>query len=432
MRCILIVLDGLGDRGHRLLNGKTPLQAASTPNLDRIAEAGISGLYHPLMQGIALPSESAHFLMFGYNMADMPGRGMLEAIGDGIPVNSEDVAILARLFSATLEGNKLIIQNEKPDIDEESAYRLQQCIEPVVEGAFSLELVPRKGIEGILLLRGGLSTDITDSNPVYAGRPIMKVRPLAPKENEPGAIITADLVNTFLRNSHLKLTGHPINERRMAQGRLPVNALATQRAGGLTEAPSFEKRWGMKALSLSSGSVYRGICSFLGIENRQIYGAADHEEDLLSKLKAAHLETGFDFIHVHTKAPDEAAHTKNPEYKKEVIEALDRALAFAIDEIIPNEDNLLVITADHSTPSSGRMIHSGESVPLTMVGPNTRKDAVTAYDEVTCSCGGLGTARGRELMYLILNFTDRGKLWGLIDSPDDEPYFPGHYESLEC
>ncbi|MDX1779467.1 MAG: alkaline phosphatase, partial [Thermodesulfobacteriota bacterium] len=154
------------------------------------------------------------------------------------------------------------------------------------------------------------------------------------------------------------------------------------------------------------------------------------EHDLCERLKCAKAATEYDFIHVHTKAPDQAAHTRNPEHKKATIESLDRALAYAIEEIVTDENILLVITADHSTASTGSMIHSGESVPLTMVGKYTRRDDITTFNEVSCAGGALSMVRGKELMYLILNFLDRGKLWGLMDSPVNQPFFPGNYKPL--
>ena len=96
MRCILLILDGLGDRGHAALDGQTPLQAASTSNLDRLAALGMTGLYHAWLQGMALPSEIAHFLLFGYDLSEFPGRGYIEALGLNIPLEEQEVALLGR------------------------------------------------------------------------------------------------------------------------------------------------------------------------------------------------------------------------------------------------------------------------------------------------------------------------------------------------
>jgi 2,3-bisphosphoglycerate-independent phosphoglycerate mutase len=108
-----------------------------------------------------------------------------------------------------------------------------------------------------------------------------------------------------------------------------------------------------------------------------------------------------------------------------VIEAVDSALAYAIETIAADDDILFIVTADHSTAASGTMIHTGETVPLVMTGKHIRRDEVTKFDEISCAAGGLSLVRGNELMYLVLNSLDRGKLWGLMDSPDDQPFTPG-------
>jgi 2,3-bisphosphoglycerate-independent phosphoglycerate mutase len=156
----------------------------------------------------------------------------------------------------------------------------------------------------------------------------------------------------------------------------------------------------------------------------------DWGADLLERLQKAYRAKEYDFIYVHTKAPDEMAHLGDPEKKRKVIEALDKAFAWVVKEIIPDEEVVFVLTSDHSTPSGGEMIHSGEPVPLAITGRYARRDAVQHFDEIRCASGALGMVRGHEVMYMILNLLDRGKLQGLMDSPTNQPYFPGPYQSL--
>lgn len=430
MRCILLVLDGLGDKGHPCFDGRTPLQAARTPNLDRIAQMGMNGLYHSYLQGTAMPSEIAHFLMFGYDMTEIPGRGFIEAVGYGIPMSEGDVALLARLVPVARQGDILVVQQEEPDIDRSSCYALQESIRSFKKEDVEIELTPKKSLETILVMRGALSHHITDSNPIHAGRPLMHVLPTHGHENDPGAVRAASLLNVYLRLSHFALVDHHINRAREEAGRPPVNAVATQRAGRSMAVKPFRDKWGLVGASISAGPMYRGMCSLLELEFLLPPITVDPEQDLVSHLREAQRMTEFDFIHIHAKAPDEAAHSKDPQAKKAVIESLDRALKFALNEIVPDEDILFVITADHSTASTGQMIHSGETVPLTMTGKYVRRDSVAHFDEVSCAPGALSLVRGRELMLLILNFMDRGKLRGLRDSPIDQPYFPGRYKSL--
>ncbi len=431
MRCILLLLDGLGDRSHPILKGKTPLQAAHTPNLDRIAATGMNGLFHSHLQGAALPSELAHFLMFGYRMEEFPGRGVVEALGEGIDVHEGDVALLARIFSVSREKSALVLRHEDPVLDGKSCRILHDAVGHFNHLGVEVEFVPTKGIGGILILRGEVSSAITDSNPITEGRPLMEVLPLRPMADDHRARKTADVLNAYLRWSFPTLSEHPINRKRVKGGLPPINAVGTQRAGMMGRLPTFTEKWGLKGLMIASGAVYQGLGRVVGMETRKVKDTDDPAGDLRERLEIAYRAKEFDFIHVHTKATDEAGHTRDPLVKKRVIEVIDTALDYALKEIVPDDNVLFIVTADHSTASSGTMIHTGESVPIVMTGRYTRRDDVRRFDEVSCASGGLSLVRGGELMYLILNFLDRGKLWGLMDSPDDQPFTPGRYTPLK-
>jgi 2,3-bisphosphoglycerate-independent phosphoglycerate mutase len=430
MRCILLLLDGLGDRSHPILKGKTPLQAAHTPNLDKIAAIGMNGLFHSHLQGAALPSELAHFLMFGYRISEFPGRGVVEALGEGIDVHEGDVALLARIFSVSRESKTLVLRHENPELDSKSCRILHETVGRFNHLGVEVEFLPTKGIGGILILRGDVSSGVTDSNPIIEGRPLMEVLPLRPMADDPSARKTAEVLNAYLKWCFRTLSDHPLNRKRVEMGLPPINAVGTQRAGMIGKIPSFTEKWGLNGLMIASGAVYHGLGQVVGMETLKVKDTADAGRDLRERLEIAHKAREFDFIHVHTKATDEAGHTKDPLVKKRVIEAIDTALAYAVEEIVPDDDVLFIVTADHSTASCGTMIHTGESVPIAMTGKYTRRDDVRRFDEVSCASGGLSLIRGEELMYLVLNFLDRGKLWGLMDSPDDQPFTPGRYTPL--
>ena len=424
-RCILVILDGLGDHGHAVFGGRTPLQAASTPNLDRLAALGMNGLYHSYLQGVAMPSEIAHFLMFGYDLVDFPGRGYLEAVGENIPLSPGDVALLGRIFSVREQQQHLILELEDPEVDAKTCLALQRDIKHYAAAGVEVEFVPTKGIQGLVIVRGDVSPAITDANPIHEGRPLMQVLPIQGKEQDERVGRTCQALNDYLLWSYRRLSRHPLNQARLSRGLPPLNAVGLQRAGQHRPVPAFAAKWGLRPLALATGPLYRGLSQYLGMSLRPVQDTAYPEADLRDRLRLAKELAEYDFVYVHTKAPDVAAHTKDPRIKKRVIETLDRAFAYALDEIVTDPNLLLVITADHSTNSAGRMIHSGESVPLTMIGAYTRRDAVTRFDEVSTASGSLSLVRGPELMHLILNFLDRGKLFGLMDSPVDQPYSPG-------
>lgn len=431
MRCIFVILDGIGDRGHECFNGKTPLYWANTPNLDYLSSIGMNGLYHTVSQGIPMSSETAHFLMFGYELEEFPGRGFIEAIGEEINVGKNDVAILCHLCCVEEKNNNLILKWGFPEIETHKADILKETINYYEFNDIKIELHNSKKTQGFLILKGDVSEKVTDSDPIYEGRSILKVLPIQYKKITKASIKTAEALNNYLIWSYNKLKNHIINRERLTNSLLPINAIVTQRPGKYKKIQPFENKWGLKGLSITSGSIYWGLCKMLGMDVIKVYDSGDIEKDLIERLKIAKEAYEFDFIHVHTKMPDEASHKKNPFYKKEVIELIDKAMSYAINEIIIDKEILLIITADHSTASSGSLIHSGETVPITMVGKYVRKDNVKNFNEIDCASGALGILKGKELIYLVLNFLDKAKLHGLMDSPIDNLYYPSNSESLK-
>ena len=257
------------------------------------------------------------------------------------------------------------------------------------------------------------------------GLPLIDVAPLAQGESDPFATHTAHALRSYLLWCKQVLDAHPLNRDRLEQGLAPVNGIVTQRPGQWREVEPFSRRWGLKGVSVASGLVYWGICQFLGMDVHKVQDGPDAGLDLAERLQwaMAHRDE-YEFFHIHSKTPDAAAHTKDPHAKVRVIESLDRGLGRVMDDLHDNE-TVVVVTADHSTPSGGPQIHSGEDVPFMVIGPGIRRDTVCRFDEVSCGGGLLGRIHGADFMYMVLNWLDRAKLAGLMDTPDDQPYWPG-------
>ena len=428
-KCLLLLLDGLGDRSHPELGGRTPLQAARTPNLDRIADLGANGLFHPALPGRAFPSEKAHFALFGYSQEEFPGRGLLEALGHGLTPGPRDVALLAHLASASEREGCLFLEREAPEApQQEDLEQLLNALPSSEGGDIAVQFHPTRDHFGILLLQGEVSPRITDTNPMRDGIFVPDVLPREGLGREEARLArnTALALKDYLLRARSALKDHPVNARRTRHGFPPLNALITQRPGRYTAVPAFEERFGLSGASVASGAVYWGLAEFLGLEAVPARDGNDPGTDLAERLETAfRLFSETDFIHVHTKAPDTAAHSKDPRRKTEAIEALDRGLGDFGPERILQEDILLAVTSDHSTPSSGPLVHCGEPVPLSLVSRGTRRDGVDRFDETKCAAGCLGLIREREFMYTVLNLLDRAKLAGVMDTPRDQPFWPG-------
>lgn len=422
-RCILILLDGLGDRAYDSLGNQTPLQAARTPNLDKLAAMGASGLFHADRIGVALPSENAHFAMFGFKKEEFPGRGILEALGADIPVTHDDVALLAHFASVKEEGGILKLVKQRPKVTKKEAEYFAKRIASQSIGKVKAKFVQTHQLDGILVLSGDVCPSITDTDPIAEGENLIDVAPYINSANDKKAKTTAKALKSYLLWCYEILGKDSFNKERVKKRQAAVNFLVTQRAGQLKEIETFSERWGMRGLSISSGLVYWGLGSFLGMDIAKVKDSKSSGDDLAERIQlAVNKKQDYEFIHVHTKAPDAAGHSKDPLNKVAAIEALDRGLKGVLKHI--DKETLFMITADHSTPSSGPLVHSGEPVPLMLVGPGIRKDTVKKFDEIHCACGALGCLQGRDLMPLVLNCLDRAKLQGLMDTPEDRPYWP--------
>jgi 2,3-bisphosphoglycerate-independent phosphoglycerate mutase len=392
-----------------------------------LASLGSSGLFHAERPGIALPSENAHYAMFGYSHEEFPGRGYLEALGAGIKLEPNDVAVLAHFDHVVVKNGVLVLEKERPPASTEEISTLSKFIESYESEGVSFKYVPTYGCDGILILCGEVSPYITDSDPITEGETLIEPVPWKDFSNDSAAIKTAHVLKNYLLWCYKNLSQDPLNKAREKKNLPTLNAIATNRTGRFKQVEPFGERWGLRALSISAGVVYHGLAEHLGLDVIKVRDSDDPGKDLTERLEQALEKTGdYDFIHVHTKAPDVASHKKDPELKKKTIESLDSGLGEILDLLINRKDLLLAITADHSSPCTYPLVHSGEPVPITMFGESVRVDNVKKFDEIHCAGGALGFVRGADLMHVILNILDRVKLRGLMDTPVDQPYWPGH------
>jgi 2,3-bisphosphoglycerate-independent phosphoglycerate mutase len=429
VKIILVLLDGLGDRSYKILGDQTPLQAAHTPNLDLFAQLGSNGLFHAALVGQCLPSETAHYLLFGYSPDTFPGRGLLEAVGDSISFENSDVLSLAHLSGILWNEGIPILAQGRRDIKGGSGEieQLYSAITPHASQGISFRLHQTGVNDAILVISGAVSPHISDSDPMMIGMAMAEVTPTAGNPEPEKAERTAHALNKYLSRCHTMLKNHKVNRDRIEAGLPPANFLATQRAGRRIVQKSFYDRWGLKGMMVASGSMYMGLAQELGLTPLRVADGQNPGDDLRERIRIALSDSSHDFIHVHTKAPDQAGHTKDPDQKRAVIGRLDQGLDELVREVEQRDDLLVVVTADHSTPSSSALIHSGEPVPVTLVGPNVRRDDVAAFDEVSTATGCLGLLRGQELMLMILNYSDRSTLTGHRLGPIERYYVPRPY-----
>ena len=419
MKIIQILLDGLGDRAYKELEYKTPLQAANTTNLDYLSGIGSNGLFHASIPGECLPSEIAHYLMFGYDRKNFPGRGLLEAVGDGVSFNDKDILCLSHLSGVNYKNGVPILAKGRDEIKgsrEELGVIFNSISEYEID-EINFKLVQTRRNDASLIISGDVSPYISDSDPIVKGNPIAGIEPIENNPDQELAKKTAKALNKYLNWCH----------KTLSEKKYPANFLVTQRCGKRKPQKPFEDLWGMKGLLMASASIYTGLASEVGLDYLTVKDTGDPAKDLSDRIKTALEDDKYNFFHVHTKAPDEAAHKGTPEYKKEIISILDKAFEELITEQEKRDDLLIAITADHSTPSDSMLIHSGEPVPAMIIGPNVRRDNVKYFNEIDAAAGCLGFLKGKELMMMLLNYADRSVLASHQLGGERRVYYPDRY-----
>ncbi len=427
---LFIILDGLADRPQPVLNGQTPLEAAHTPHLDQLAALGTTGLLTPLAPGVPLESETAHFILFGYGLEQFPGRAAFEAIGRGFEVPHESVVLLASFAETTVIDGKLrrdaLLWEKRQTQDEEACARLCAAIAAYETHGLQFALTPCGRCEALLTLRGHPSRDITDVDPFYNNAYVARAQPLAESLHPQSAARTADALNAYLSWAHDQLSQHPLNRKRQARGCASINFVLTKWAAVRPDVAPFQEQNGLRAASIENYPLYVGIARVCGMTPISTSGETDTTADFRQKLHTAYslFTQGYEFVHVHSKAPDVAAHYKDPLGKMQALEALDVALGPVVERVTNQADLLVVVTGDHATPSSGPLIHSGEAVPILLAGgSNVLSDSVTTFHERAAISGGLGHIRGADVMPLLLNTTDRIRLHGVRHQAEARPYW---------
>lgn len=421
MRVIFVVIDGLADRPAQALGGMTPLEAAATPNLDAIVSRGSGGLHSSLGPGVPPGTDTAHFVFLGNRLQDYPGRALFEAAGAGLAVAEGEVVLAGSFCHVERRGDALHLVNRQIDIDADDACELVAGIAAHEAGGYRLQLVHTVGKESILYVRGGsLSSAVTDSDPYADDAFVVAVEAMADAEDPAEAASTADAVTGYLRWAHERLAAHPINTERISAGQAPANFLATKWAATRRPIVQFSERFPFVGASVSWGTLFRGLCAELGLAFRNVEYLDDPGNDLARRIDTALelLDAGrYDFVHVHTKLVDHAAHKKDPQLKRQTIESCDAGLARLA--VLDDPETLIVVTADHATASSGDslLIHTGEPVPIAVVGRTVPVDEVTRFSERTCRPGMLGTTTAADMMPRILNWTDRTGYQGARMSP---------------
>ncbi|HUH78375.1 MAG TPA: 2,3-bisphosphoglycerate-independent phosphoglycerate mutase [Methanoregula sp.] len=406
-KILFLVLDGVSDRPNPELGGTTPLAAAYTPVLDKLAAEGICGIMDTIAPGIRPGSDTAHLALLGYDPHKYyTGRGPLECEGTGI--HMEPGMIGFRCNYATVSREGLVTDRRAGRIHDTAA--LSSAIQDGVDlSKFGVGFIYRSGAghRAALALKGpGLGHCVSSNDPKKEG-----VAPLTITAVRPGPEHerTAAVCNEFIRQSAGILHDHPLNRDRVKAGQNPANAVLIRGAGEMGAFEPFEKKYGLSGCVISAASLITGIGSAVGLVHVPVPGiTGSQDSNLCGKVSAAIRELeSRDFVLVNIKGADESGHDGLPEQKRKFIERADAAL----EPLLGLKDAVIIVCADHSTPCTIRD-HSADPVPVLIRGEGVRMDDVVRFDEYSCAKGGLLRISGSALLPTALDLINRAHKYG--------------------
>jgi 2,3-bisphosphoglycerate-independent phosphoglycerate mutase len=381
-KIVYLVLDGLGGLPHES-TGLTELEAARTPNLDRLAKRSSLGLTLPVSPGISPGSGPGHLGLFGYDPVRYNiGRGVLSALGVDFPLEHGDLA--ARLNLATLDeaGNVADRRAGRPS-DEENTRLVAKLRERVSRvGGVEVFWESEKEHRVVLIMRGTrLSADLTDTDPQHTGVP---PEPLEATSQDGERTVRA--VEQVLQQANDVLADEPV-----------ANAVLARGFATFERYPSMEERFGLRSVCIARYPMYRGVSRLLGMHIAQPAETDPGSIDVLRRELEDH-----DFAFVHFKYIDSRGEDGDFEAKVAAIEAVDELIP-GVEEVGPD---VIVVTGDHSTPARMRA-HSWHPVPVLIASKWCRPVDVAGFGERECLRGELGTFEAKHLMTLALAHAGR-------------------------
>lgn len=386
-KILMLVADGLGGLPIEP-GGKTELETARTPNLDRLASEGTVGLSLPVAPGITPGSGPGHLGLFGYDpLTHDIGRGVLEALGIGVEVGPNDVAIRGNFCTIDAEGR--VTDRRAGRIPTETCVRLVEKLRAGVrvDGVETL-IEPVREYRLVVRFRGeGLGDAVNDTDPLSTG-----LETIEPRGTDPASAKTAQVAAEFLRQA-----------REVLKDEQPANYLMLRGFARMPTIPTMEEVYGLGSVAIAVYPMYRGLARLVGMT---VVDPGQTLADQMTVLKAQWDQ--YDFFFLHYKYTDSTGEDGNFAKKVEMIEALDAELPKAL----ALKPDVVIVTGDHSTPSRMKS-HSFHPVPLLIWAPaTTRPDDVAEFGERPCLRGGLGQILARSIMPLAMAHAGRLQKFG--------------------
>lgn len=401
MKYIIVLGDGMADEPIDELGGKTPLQAAHTPHIDKLAEMGRNGLLDTIPANLHPGSEIANLSVMGYHVeAVFEGRGVLEAASMGVELQPGDLALRCNLIC--IEDQK-IKNHSAGHISNEEASELIHFLDKKL-GNDIIKFYSGVSYRHLLVIKGGIKQlNCTPPHDVM-GTPFREVL-IKPESDSTSN--TARLLNYLIMRSMYLLDGHPVNQKRVAEGKDPASCIWPWSPGYRPQMPSFKELWGIeRAAVISAVDLIQGIGVLAGMDVIKVEGATGlYNTNYEGKARATiDALKDHDLVYLHIEASDEAGHEGDAPLKVKTIEYLDyRVVKTLMEETSKMEEPVAIaVLPDHPTPCRTKT-HTREPIPFIIYKPGNTPDEVDKYDEFAAGKGSYSLLKGAEFMNALLN-----------------------------
>ena len=395
MKWVIIIPDGCADFPVESIGGKTPLQAAKTPNMDRIAQQGIVGRSDNVPRVFTPGSEVANMTLFGYNPHDFfTGRAPIEAAAQGIQLGPYDWAIRCNLV--TVE-NQIMVDFTADHISSEEAAEMLRTAQEKL-GSPHLEFVPGVSYRNLLIYRGQSPSDVPFSSDTRTTAPHDLTDESIENDFPKGP--GCELLCRLMEESQAIFQDHPVNQKRVAAGKRPATNLWLWGLGKTPQLPSFESLHGCCGAMITAVDLLRGLAALIGWDRIEVVGATGYLDTNYAGTGQAAIEAlkTHDIVCVHVEATDEASHEGRVDEKIKALEAIDHHVVGPVfDALEKMGDYRILVMPDHPTPVSTKK-HSHGWVPFATCGKGIQADGSKSYDEVAAGESNVEYPEGWKLI----------------------------------
>ncbi len=401
MKYIIVLGDGMADEPLKNYGGKTPLQMANKPEIDRLAKLGRCGRLVTVPASMHPGSEIANMSVLGYDVASVfEGRGTLEAASMGVNLEEGDLAMRCNLICIDGENIK---NHSAGHISNEESHVL---IDSLNEKLGSDKVIFHKGVSyrHLLVIKGGKKQLICTPPHDVPGKPyadyLIKAAGFEAEE-------TAVLLNELIAKSMDLLQGHPINQKRKAAGKDMANSIWPWSPGYKPKMPTLKEMYGInRSAVISAVDLIQGIGVYAGMDVIKVDGATGLYDTNYEGKAQATIDAlkDHDLVYLHIEASDEAGHEGNVELKTKTIEYLDqRVVKHLVEETSKMDEPVAIaVLPDHPTPCA-TTVHTKDPVPFIIYKPGVEPDGVEAYDEFTVQQGSYGLIHGADFIKALLD-----------------------------